>query len=119
MADVRAFGAWVRAHRIARDLTQIALAARVGCAVITLRKIEAGDLRPSRQMAGRLAQALAIPADQHSAFLTAARAGDLPPHDHTGATRETSDTPSNLPSPLATLIGRARAERSGRVDRPA
>ena len=41
------FGAFVRQHRREMDLTQEELARRVGCAAITLRKIEADDLRAS------------------------------------------------------------------------
>ena len=40
------FGAFVRQRRREMDLTQEELARRVGCASITLRKIEADDLRP-------------------------------------------------------------------------
>ncbi len=35
------FGAWVRRRRKALDLTQAALAQRVGCAEVTIRKLEA------------------------------------------------------------------------------
>ena len=48
------FGRQVRERRRALDLTQDELANRVGCAAITLRKIEAGSARPSQQMAERL-----------------------------------------------------------------
>ena len=40
-------GYWIRRRRKALDLTQEALAQRVGCAVISLRKIEA-DARRGR-----------------------------------------------------------------------
>ncbi|MDQ5851000.1 MAG: helix-turn-helix transcriptional regulator, partial [Chloroflexota bacterium] len=36
--------------RHALELTQEALAERTGCAVQTIRKIEAGERRPSQQM---------------------------------------------------------------------
>ena len=54
-------GAFIRQRRRDMDLTQEELARRVGCAAITLRKIEAEDLRASVQVAERLAMALAIP----------------------------------------------------------
>jgi non-specific serine/threonine protein kinase len=68
------FGAWLRQLRKTCDLTQQALAERAGCALITLQKIEADTLRPSRQLAERLADALALAADEHVRFVAAARA---------------------------------------------
>ena len=52
------FGYWVRRQRRALDLTQRALAECVGCAVATIKKIEADERRPSAQMAERLAACL-------------------------------------------------------------
>ena len=66
------FGYWVRRQRLALDLTQAALAQQVGCAPITIRKIEADERRPSRQMAERIAQCLAISDDEHETFVAAA-----------------------------------------------
>ena len=56
------FGYWLRRRRKALDLTQEALAQRVSCSGFTIRKIEADERRPSRQLADRLAAVLAIPA---------------------------------------------------------
>ncbi len=53
------FGAIVEERRHFRDLTESELARRVGCATITIRKIDADTLRPSVQIAERLAMALA------------------------------------------------------------
>ena len=55
------FGQIVKARRRDMGLTQEELARRVGCAPVTLRKIEYDDLRPSVQIAERLAMALGIP----------------------------------------------------------
>jgi class 3 adenylate cyclase len=74
MDDIVSFGYWVRRRRKALDLTQGDLARRVGCAVVTIQKIEADERRPSRQIAERLAEQLAIPADERAAFLQCARA---------------------------------------------
>src|SRR5215208_3118696 len=49
------FGYWIRRRRKALDLTQDELARQVGCALSTIRKIEADERRPSRQVAERLA----------------------------------------------------------------
>jgi WD40 repeat protein/serine/threonine protein kinase/DNA-binding XRE family transcriptional regulator len=74
MKPDNAFGQAVRQHRRSLDLTQEELARRVGCAPVTLRKIEYGDLRPSQQIAERLAMALAIPLDERAEFVRQARA---------------------------------------------
>jgi transcriptional regulator with XRE-family HTH domain len=55
------------------DLTQAELARRVGCAAITIRKIEQDERRPSRQMAELLAENLTIPIEEIDAFLRSAR----------------------------------------------
>ena len=52
------FGQWLRQRRKALGLTQKALAQQAGCAEVTLRKIEAGDLQPSAPLVTSLAQAL-------------------------------------------------------------
>src|SRR5215211_2694557 len=74
MDDNASFGYWVRRRRKALDLTQDALAQQVPCSIMTIRKIEGDARRPSRQIAERLAECLAIPADQRAAFIKAARA---------------------------------------------
>ncbi len=97
------FGSIVKEHRRLRDLTQAELARRVGCAAITIRKIEADALRPSQQIAERLAMALNIPLEERAAFVRLAR------------TAAPSPDPSPLPTPpvlreeigLEDLSGRA------------
>ena len=68
------FGYWLRRRRKALDLTQEALAQRVGCSGFSIRKIEADERRPSRRLAERLALSLAIPEEERRDFLNAARA---------------------------------------------
>ena len=50
-------------------LTQAFLAHQVGCATITIRKIESDERRPSRIMAKRLAECLAIPKSERENFI--------------------------------------------------
>ena len=71
------FGNLIKEHRRVRDLTQAELARRVGCATITIRKIEADTLRPSVQIAERLAVVLDIPLDERAAFIRLARTDSL------------------------------------------
>src|SRR5437016_1050741 len=68
------FGQWLRERRQALDLTRAALAHQVGCAVITIKKIETDERRPSRQIAERLADRLVLGPEERAAFLKMARA---------------------------------------------
>ena len=84
MNQSTSFGGFVRQRRREMDLTQEELARRVGCAAITLRKIEADDIRASVQIAERLAMALAIPLEERAEFVRWARSvrpesAELPP----------------------------------------
>jgi transcriptional regulator with XRE-family HTH domain len=70
------FGYWVRRRRKALDLTQANLAHKVGCALITIKKIESDERRPSLQMAQRLAESLNLSPKERTYFIQAAR-GEL------------------------------------------
>ncbi len=74
MDDQPSFGRWLRHRRRLLDLTQEELAQRVGCSVVTIRKIETDERRPSKQIAERLSDVLAIPLAEHAAFIRLARA---------------------------------------------
>ena len=87
------FGQMIRQRRKALDLTQAELARQVGCAEITIRKIEAGEFHASRQFLARLAERLGIAASERAEFLSAGR----------GVAAERIDT---LPIPPNPLIGR-------------
>jgi ABC-type oligopeptide transport system substrate-binding subunit/transcriptional regulator with XRE-family HTH domain len=63
------FGALVRRHRRALDVTQAALARRVACSTATIKKIEHDERRPSTTMAHRLVEALEVPEDQREMFV--------------------------------------------------
>ncbi|MCL4300543.1 MAG: helix-turn-helix transcriptional regulator [Anaerolineae bacterium] len=69
MENTVSFGYWVRRQRKALDLTQAHLARQVGCAAVTIKKIERDERRPSRQMAERLADSLAVPQEERQAFI--------------------------------------------------
>ena len=114
MGEIFSFGEWVRRRRKALDLTQVALAERVVCAQSTIRKIEADERRPSREMAERLADLLGVPASDRADFLKAARAelgvdriaapADDPPP---AMLPSHAALPASLPVPLTPLVGRA------------
>lgn len=73
MDEIVSFGAWVQQRRKALNLTQADLAERIGCAVITIKKIEQDERRPSRQIAELLSKHLLIPSPERDAFLRRAR----------------------------------------------
>lgn len=110
------FGRWLKQRRKALDLTQDDLARQVGCSVVTIRKIEVDERRPSRQIAELLAQHLAVLPHERSAFLHFAR-GDTGPilrlvPDVAAKTPRQPEAwqpqkhPTNLERPLTPLIGR-------------
>jgi len=126
------FGYWVRRRRKALDLTQAELARRVGCAEVTIQKIEADERRPSSQIAALLAEHLHIPPGERTAFLASARgelavdrlkditrpepifqavAPDLPSDFPPLKTKPPPTAPtrrSNLPTQPTPLVGRVR-----------
>ena len=117
MSTKVSFGAWVKHRRRFLDLTQQELAGRVGCSLATIVKIESDERRPSRQIAGLLAQHLEIPPDQRDLFMKVARQekavdgletlthpGFSPPPDEPA--RKSRIRPGSLPVPPTTLIGR-------------
>ena len=69
----RSFGDWLRQRRRERDLTREELAQQIGCSVVMLRKLEAEERRPSKQMAERLADVLQVPPDDRANFLRFSR----------------------------------------------
>jgi predicted ATPase/transcriptional regulator with XRE-family HTH domain len=98
------FGYWVRRRRKALDLTQAELAQRVGCAAVTLRKIETDSRHPSRPMAERLANCLELTEPEWGRFVatavgecTATHLSLLPTNRRLG----------NLPASVTSLVGRA------------
>ncbi len=67
------FGKWLKKRRKALDLTQSELAKQVGCATVTLQKIEADQRRPSKQMVEILAEQLGIAEAERQEFTRFAR----------------------------------------------
>ena len=101
-ADRQSFGQWFRHHRRELDLTQAELSKRVGCAPITIRKIEADEMRPSKQLAELLMDQLGVPVEDRENFIRFARGGEFPLSVATAVPRH------NLPHPVSSFIGRQR-----------
>jgi predicted ATPase/transcriptional regulator with XRE-family HTH domain len=73
LSDPKAFGKYVRARRDQLDLTQDVFAERVGCTRSTIDKIERGLRRPSRQVAGLMADQFGLQGEERAAFVSWAR----------------------------------------------
>ena len=117
MAESVSFGAYLKQRRKALDLTQAELARQLGCATVTLQKIELDERRPSKAMAERLAAVLAIAPAERAPFVRSAR-GDRT-IDHLGETAALPAVPSppwalaprprhHLPAATTSLVGRAQ-----------
>ncbi len=102
MTETKSFGEWLRHRRRELDLTQGELARRVGCAPITIRKIEADQMRPSKQLAGLLMDQAGVASDERESFMQFARGGESAKPISTTTHRD------NLPYPISSFIGRER-----------
>lgn len=90
------FAQLLRDRRKALRLTQAELAERAGLSFSAVQKLEAGQRRPSHQLAEALADALRIAPKDRTRFLRLARGGG----------EEEESIPHNLPAQLTPLIGR-------------
>ena len=98
---LNSFGELLAFYRAAAGLTQEELAERAELSVRGLRYLERGLRRPYKDTVKRLAQALALPPQERSIFIAAAR-----PH-HVPAPSSAEQTgSSDLPLPPGPLIGR-------------
>lgn len=101
------FGRQLKKWRRDHDLTQAMLARRVSCAEVTIQKIETGALRPSRQIAERMAEALALSPEERSRFVQLARGESGSLSDSLPAWPNAGDLPTRaVPIPPTPLIGR-------------
>jgi len=102
------FGTWLRSRRRLLDLTQQALADQASCARITVRRIESGALKPSRELTLILLEKLAIPEVERLQWTLFARGlSGLP----TRTDASFADNPlTNLPVFLTTFIGREKEQ---------
>jgi predicted ATPase/DNA-binding XRE family transcriptional regulator len=103
------FGQWLKRRRRGLGLTQRALGVQLGYASETIRKVEADELKPSRQLAERLAQALEVDPAQWDQVIRFARdEGDVAERPPPTQTAQLPATPRrhNLPTSLTSFIGR-------------
>lgn len=100
--DELTFGGWLRKRRRELDLTQQALADRAGCTRITLRRLEAGTLKPSEQLAETILKLLGIPDLERPSWVRFARGMG----EHPAPAQFLQKT--NLPSQLTSFVGRKK-----------
>jgi non-specific serine/threonine protein kinase len=107
MLEPISFGTWLRQRRRALDLTQKAFADRVGCAEITVRRMEADEYKPSNELALVLFEKLGIPELERPEWVRFARGlAEVPKNQtHPSPSREPN---TNLPIPLTSFIGREK-----------
>jgi len=103
------FGEWLKRQRMGRGLTQEQLARQIGCAAITLRKIEAEERKPSAEIVEQLIKILEIPQSEKDNFLKFAR-GDWTKAPGVSSTTKpwqvTKSTRTNLPGTVTPSLGR-------------
>jgi len=96
MSEELSFGQWLKRRRKIADLTQVALARAVPCAVQTIRALESDALRPSQELAARLAHALDMPPHDHDSLVAFAR-GHAGPADWPALSPAVMDVPIRPP----------------------
>jgi predicted ATPase/DNA-binding XRE family transcriptional regulator len=120
MDNIQTFGQWLRDRRKTLDITQDDLAECVGCSAVTIRMVENGQRRSSRQMAELLAACLRVPEDERAQYIALARQtlsshstqslqGKIEVEEVRKESREASSQAAlgNLPAQLTSLLGRA------------
>lgn len=115
MLTPESFPNWLKRRRRTLDLSRDELARTVHCSVSAIRRLEAGDLRPSTQLAGLLADVLGVAPNERENFVLYARGVNQmpPPPDVYSPVVNTASTvaglePSagDLPAPLTSFVGR-------------
>jgi transcriptional regulator with XRE-family HTH domain len=107
MDEEISFGTWLRKQRRALDLSQQAFANQVGCAEVTLRRIEAGRLKPSKELANILLENLGISEIERSLWIAFARGLSGFPLPLSPSSNKPI---TNLPASLTTFIGREKEQ---------
>lgn len=109
LSEEISFGQWLHQRRRILDLTQQDLADQVGCARITLRRIESGTLKPSKELAQILLEKLGIPSIERETWMRFARG--LSGFPESPADSYASKPLTNLPTLLTSFIGREKEQK--------
>jgi len=108
MTEDFSFGKWLRQRRRMLDLSQQALADQSGCARITLSRIEADTLKPSKELVQILLKKLDISESEYPKWTLFARG--LSGFPTSGTDSVVSPPLTNLPASLTTFIGREKEQ---------
>jgi predicted ATPase/DNA-binding XRE family transcriptional regulator len=124
MTGEDSFGTWLKQRRRLLDLTQQQVADSAGCSVVTIRKFEIDERRPSRQLAELMAACLQILPQDREQFVAFARALESatpppslltppvlpspPPAVPLPAPASVLPLSLHLPAPMTSLLGRER-----------
>ncbi len=107
MQESISFGTWLRQKRRSLDLTQKAFAYQLGCAEITVRRMEADEYKPSKELALTLFEKLGISEAERPQWVRFARGSSgFPPNSPPTPNK----LKSNLPASLTSFIGREREQ---------
>ena len=108
MQEETSFGTWLRKQRRALDLSRQEFAGQVGCAEVTLRRIEAGMLKPSKELANILLEKLGISESERPQWISFARGiTSIPP--------PLSPSSNNLKSNSSALLTIDRGKEQAKV----
>jgi predicted ATPase/DNA-binding XRE family transcriptional regulator len=108
VSEQNAFGNWLRKQRRMLDLSQRELAHLAGCAEITLRRIEAGALKPSKELAAILLEKVGIPPAASAQWVPFARGQSGIPSQPISVSEFQPHT--NLPALISSFIGRKKEQ---------
>ena len=110
MPEAVSFGRWLRQKRRALDLSQKAFADQVGCAEITVRRMEADAYKPSQELALVLLEKLGVPEAERPQWVRFARG--LAAYPNSQALSSPSRTQkTNLPTLSTSFIGREKEQK--------
>jgi DNA-binding SARP family transcriptional activator/DNA-binding XRE family transcriptional regulator len=107
MQEELSFGTWLRKQRRTLDLSQKALADEVGCAEVTLRRIEAGRLKPSRALAGLILEKIGISEAERPQWISFARGLTGFPLQ---STKSSEQPKSNLPTQITPILDQQKKQ---------
>ena len=101
------FGEWLKRRRKTQGLTQAELALQINCSTSLVKKVEAEERFPSRQIVAQLADVFNIPSDEREPFQKFARGNWMAaPTDIQEAPWRSLHSQHNLAIQLTSFIGR-------------
>jgi class 3 adenylate cyclase len=103
MKEPLPFGEWLRKQRRALDLSRQDLADQAGCAEVTLRRIESGTLKPSKELAYSLLEKVGIPQAELEQWVRFARGLAGLPNDRFSSSRDVEESAPTSTTAISSL----------------